>query len=172
MQTQERLTSPSRAIGGCTVVLRFVDIPVYQRAGRNARKTQECGFMRLVRRASRHYACFNRINTRCYASPALFTSLVQFAAIIVNAYIRGIPLHNSVSFLRRYFLQFGIKNPSRGENVQANDVAILPSKVFYMPSRQYPYTFFFTLNYKKTDLIYSIYSSRISGWNLKKFIFQ
>lgn len=70
MQTQKRLTSPSRTIGGCTVVLRFVDISARaeRRRPQRRRKNAETGtFMRVVRRASAIYACFNRVNTRRYA---------------------------------------------------------------------------------------------------------
>lgn len=37
--------------------------------------------MRIVD-GRRHYTCFNRVNTRCYASPTLFTSLIQFTTVI------------------------------------------------------------------------------------------
>lgn len=63
------------AIGGCTQW--FSALLIFRRDPPSAR----VDLCESQRRTTQHYTCFNRVNTRRYASAALFTSLVQFAAV-------------------------------------------------------------------------------------------
>lgn len=76
---RRRLTSPPRvqseaASQWFSVLLIFIRTPVRI-------------YTNLVRRTAPLHACFNRVNIRgVTASPTLFTSLVQFAAVIEHTY--------------------------------------------------------------------------------------
>jgi len=75
--TQEVDVTPARAIGGCAVVLRFVD--TRRRGSVEEERARADLRARAVRRITTSRVCFNRVNTRRqrYASHphCVFTSL-------------------------------------------------------------------------------------------------
>lgn len=128
-------------------------ISPHTRAAAGTRGKCTNGFMRVVRRGSAITRCFNHgVNTRCYASPALFTSLAQFVAMIVKrrcTYGASQPRY----FLTQMFLPT-IRNgrPSRGEYVEPgwSLVSTLPSEVLRVKSSMSWQFFFFALSRRKT----------------------